>query len=237
MRFRPLLSGHRLTQLPSIAPGAKSQMITDACMTDDESTRQSLILRLQNGGDEAAWQEFAAIYQPLIYRLIRRHGVQDADAQELTQQAMVAVASAIQRQGYSFTGSFRAWLRRIARNMMVNYLTRVHPGQRGVGGSDFHKLLQSQPSPDQQQSALFELERQREVFRWAAEQVKATIHPTTWQAFWQTSIEGCSVAEAARTLGISVGSVYAARSRTMAKLKQAVDEWEADQIEPEGAES
>lgn len=212
-------------------------MITDVRMTDDQGTRQSLILRLQKGGDEAAWREFAAIYQPLIYRLIRRYGVQDADAQELTQQAMVAVASAIQRQGYSFTGSFRAWLRRIARNMMVNYLTRVQPGQRGVGGSDFHKLLHSQPSPDQHLSALFELERQRDVFRWAALQVKATVHPATWQAFWQTSVEGTPVEEVARGLGISVGSVYAARSRTMAKLKQAVHEWEVEHTEQEGAES
>src|SRR5688572_31259020 len=139
-------------------------------MNDSDQTRHSLLARLHSGRDEQAWREFVTIYQPLIYRLIRGRGLQDADAQELTQDALVAVARAIENEAPDFRGgSFRAWLSCIARNMMINYLTRRRPGQHGAGESDFHRLLSEQPAADDEQATVFELERKREVFRWAAQ--------------------------------------------------------------------
>ena len=80
-------------------------------MTDSPETRHSLLARLHGERDEQAWREFVAIYQPLIYRLIRGRGLQDADARELTQDALVAVARAIERGTADFTGgSFRGWI-------------------------------------------------------------------------------------------------------------------------------
>jgi RNA polymerase sigma factor (sigma-70 family) len=197
-------------------------------MNESPETRHSLLARLHEPRDEQAWQEFAAIYQPLIYRLIRSRGLQDADAQELTQDALVAVAGAIARGTPDFHGgSFRGWLSRIARNMMINYLTRRRPGQQGGGGSDFQRLLAEQPAADEEQATLFDLEQKREVFRWAAEQVRGSIQPATWQAFWQTSVDGEPIAQAAKSLGLSNGAVYAARSRVMARLKQVIDDWRA----------
>ncbi len=52
-------------------------------MSDDQNTRASLILRLQRPDDVQAWEDFAEIYQPLIYSLARRRGLQDADAFDL----------------------------------------------------------------------------------------------------------------------------------------------------------
>ena len=197
-------------------------------MTDSPETRHSLLARLHGDRDEAAWREFVAIYRPLIYRLIRSRGLQDADAQELTQDALVAVASAIERGTHNFQGgSFRGWLSRIARNMMINYLTRRRPGQQGAGGSDFQRLLSEQPATDEEQATVFDLEQKRELFRWAADQIRHSFHPTTWQAFWRTTVEGEPIAQAANALGVSIGSAYAARSRVMARLKQTIDEWRA----------
>jgi RNA polymerase sigma-70 factor (ECF subfamily) len=151
----------------------------------------------------------------------------------LTQDALVAVAGAIERGTHDFHGgSFRGWLSRIARNMMINYLTRRRPGQQGAGGSDFQRLLSEQPATDEEQATIFDLEQKRELFRWAAEQIRDSFHPTTWQAFWRTTVEGEPIAHAANALGLSIGSAYAARSRVMARLKQTIDEWRSGGIQP-----
>jgi RNA polymerase sigma-70 factor (ECF subfamily) len=204
-------------------------------MNEPLETRHSLIARLHEPRDEQAWREFVSIYQPLVYRLIRGRGLQHADAQELTQDALVAVAKAIERGAADFErGSFRGWLSRIARNMMINYLTRRRPGQQGGGGSDFQRLLSEQPASDDEQATLFDLEQKREVFRWAAEQIRKSFQPTTWQAFWRTSVEGEPIAQAAASLGFSVGAVYAARSRVMARLKQTIEDWHLAEDRPGG---
>ncbi len=64
-------------------------------MVESPRTRESLILRLPTATDAAAWQEFAAIYEPLVYRFARRRGLQDADARELVQNVFVAVSRAV----------------------------------------------------------------------------------------------------------------------------------------------
>lgn len=51
-------------------------------------TRHSLLMRLTDASDVSAWDEFVAIYEPLVYRLARRKGLQDADAQEVVQEVM-----------------------------------------------------------------------------------------------------------------------------------------------------
>jgi DNA-directed RNA polymerase specialized sigma24 family protein len=63
----------------------------------DPETRNSLIMRLPNQGDQDAWGQFVAIYDPLIYRLARLKGFQDADAKELVQEVLLAVSKAVHR--------------------------------------------------------------------------------------------------------------------------------------------
>ena len=87
-------------------------------MREGPETRQSLLLRLRDAQDDQAWSEFLEIYEPLIYRLGRRHALQDADARELTQEVLLAVANAIDGwdpdpdRGSSFPGTNRKILSR-----------------------------------------------------------------------------------------------------------------------------
>jgi RNA polymerase sigma factor (sigma-70 family) len=188
-------------------------------------TRPSLLLRIRNARDEPAWAEFLEIYEPLVYRLARRKGFQDADARELTQEVMVAVAGAIDRWDPDpARGSFRGWLFRIARNLMINFLARERRHPHGVGDTDFRRLMEEQPAPQSEASEFFDREYRRQTFRWAAEQIRGEFHETTWQAFWRTCVDGLGILEVAKMLSMSVGSVYVARSRVMARLRKKIEQ-------------
>jgi len=190
-------------------------------------TRHSLLVRLRDRGDQRAWAELLEIYEPVIYRLARRKGLQHADAEELTQEAFVAVAAAIEHWDPDpRRGSFRGWLFRIARNMTVNFMTRTRPENLGTGGTGFRHLLEQQPAPSAEDATLFGREYRREAFRWAAGEVREEFQESTWKAFWWTAVEGREIRQTADALQTSVGAVYAARSRIMARLKQKLKQLE-----------
>lgn len=193
-------------------------------------TRNSLILRLPDQRDIEAWDQFVAIYDPLIYRLARSKGFQDADAQEIVQEVMVAVARAVDRwEPDPKLGRFRDWLFRIARNLMIKFMTRKKHRPIGSGDSVVADLLDQQVDPAsaklaEEEAAEFDLAYRRETFRWAAEKVSGQVTPSTWQAFWKTSVEGRSAADVAKELQLTVGAVHIARSRVRGRLRQAVQQ-------------
>jgi len=193
-------------------------------MDEIPNTRPSLLVRIRDPQDERAWREFLDIYEPLIYRLARRKGFQDADARELSQEVFLAVASAIDRWDPDPSrGSFRGWLFRIARNLMINLLARQRRHPQGTGSTDIKRLLEEQAAPVGEDSALFDRQYKREVFRWAAEQIRGQFRETTWRAFWLSSVEQREIKEVAETLGLTAGAVYIARSRVMARLRETVE--------------
>ena len=71
---------------------------------------------------------------------------------------------------------------------------------------------------------MFEAEYRRRLFRWAADEVQGEFAPSTWQAFWLTAVEGRPPADVAAELGLSVGAVYIARSRVLARLRQRIEQ-------------
>ncbi len=196
-------------------------------MSSFPDTRASLIVRLADAQNAQAWEEFARLYQPVVYRLARRRGFQHADAEELVQEVMLAVARAVERWVPDRErGRFRDWLHRIARNLMVNFLTRRKHQVWGTGKTDMQQLLEVECDAESAVSQMFEVEYRREAFRAAARQVQKDVKESTWQAFWLSTIDDLPAAEVARQLGLSVGGVYIARSRVMARLRREVNgEW------------
>ena len=195
-------------------------------MTPVPETRPSLLLRLRDVRDQQAWSTFLEIYQPLIYRVIRQRRVQDADAREVTQEVLLAVANSIdQWEADPQRGTFRGWLTTITRNLVVNFLIKQSRHPRGSGDSDFRRGLESLPAPAGDESELFDVEERRQIFRWAAERIRPEFRESNWEAFWRTAVEGRGAIEVARELGISPGLVYVSRNRIMKRLRDKVVEF------------
>jgi RNA polymerase sigma factor (sigma-70 family) len=196
-------------------------------MHESPTTRPSLLLRLQNPADDRAWVEFIDLYAPLIRRVARRGGLQDADAADLEQEVFRAVAGAIGRYDPDpARGSFRGWLLRISRNLLLNLMAarRRHPAVGG--GTDMLSLLDAIPDPACEDSAVFEAEYRRRTFEWAAAQVRDEFRTGTWEAFWRTAVKDEQPAKVATDLAISIGAVYVARSRVLARIRNKVEEIE-----------
>lgn len=200
-------------------------------------TRNSLILRLPDQRDVEAWDRFVSIYEPLVYRLARAKGFQDADAREVVQEVLIAVSGAVGRwKPDAARGRFRDWLFRIARNLMINFMTRRHHRSIGHGDAAIAELLENQIDLACEESTTFDLEYRREIFRWAAERVRNHVKPKTWQAFWLTSVESRSVQDVADELHMSVGAIHIARSRVLGRLRETVQTFEQTGSEEHGDE-
>ena len=201
-------------------------------MSDSPVTRPSLLIRIRDARDQEAWAQFVEIYAPLIYGFARKHGVQDADAADLAQEVLRAVLRGAGRLEYDRKrGSFRGWLFTVVRNKLRTFLSRRKNPGRGTGDTGAHELLKQQPAPEEDAEALWSQEYERRLFTWAAHQVRGQVQESTWQAFWQTAVDGKSGKEVAKSLGMTVAAVYLCKSRVMAKLKEQIRQARGEEIE------
>ncbi len=186
-------------------------------------TRNSLIARIHDPGDDDAWNEFVQIYQPLVQQFIQRHGLQYADAAEVTQEVLSRVAASIESWDPAHEQcTFRGWLYRITRNKTIDFLRKRKIELSKVAGQDFG--LSQIASPTESESHEFQAEYEKQLFQWAARKLKPSFKPVNWNAFWMSTVEGISIEEVAASLKIECGTVYVARSRIMAKLSEVIQQ-------------
>jgi RNA polymerase sigma-70 factor (ECF subfamily) len=191
-------------------------------MAEVPATRASLLVRLRDPRDGGAWSQFVDLYAPLVFGYARKQGLQDADAADLAQEVLLAVAGAIGRLEYDpARGAFRNWLFTIVRHKLARWWTIQTGASRASGDTATHDLLDQYPAP-QAEDAAWRAEWEDRLFAWASEQVRREVQDSTWQAFWKTAIEGQSGKQTATALGLSVTAVYNARSRVRARLMQLI---------------
>ena len=188
-------------------------------MNEIPETRNSLLLRLADPANEAAWQDFVQIYEPVIVRMAMRRGLQVSDAQDLSQEVLTRVARTIGKWNPEREqGSFRGWLAKITRNLVVDYFRKQSRQPNTVSDS----ALAEQSSPVE--ADLFAAEEQHQIFCWAGDRARRNFSETTWSAFWSSCVDGKTPQATAKLLDISVGAVYIARSRVLAKIKEIVEQ-------------
>jgi len=191
-------------------------------MPEAPLTRPSLLVRIKDFADQEAWERFVELYAPLVYGYARKRGLQEADASDLTQEVLRAVAAAAERLEYDpRRGSFRGWLYTVTCNKFRDFAEHRQRLCQGSGDTAVQAVLNDQPVPEESQ---WEEEYQQQLFALAADRVRGEFEVTTWRAFWQVAVEGRSAKETAAALGTSVGAVYIAKSRVLARLREVVQE-------------
>ena len=197
-------------------------------MSEFPDTRSTLIAQVRSPENRGAWAEFVALYRPVIYRMARKRGMQEADAQDLAQAVLIRILGAIDRwQKTDPSIGFRHWLSRVAKNAILTALAKSSK-DAAIGGTDIQNLLDEQPDVDPDIEREFALEYLREKYHRAAATVQSDVDAATWQAFELSVVEGRPCNDVAELLGKPIGTIYAARSRVMRRLRDQVDRLEGD---------
>jgi RNA polymerase sigma-70 factor, ECF subfamily len=198
--------------------------VTDASVSRSEAPSQTSLSLLDRvrAQDQAAWSRLVLLYGPLVYRWCRRAGLQAADAADVGQEVFRAVARKVSEFRHDRDGdSFRAWLRAITRNKILDAFRRPAPGCPPPGGSDAQRRLQEVPTRVLEDAGpAADAEETRLLFRQAVELMRGEFEEGTWRAFWQAAVEGRRPADVAADLGVSVNVVYLAKSRILRRLRE-----------------
>ncbi|QDT05246.1 ECF RNA polymerase sigma factor SigE [Rubripirellula lacrimiformis] len=191
-------------------------------------TRASLLVRMQDAEDREAWEDFHSVYEPIIYNMARRRSMQDADAREIVQEVMLSVSRHLQRFDASAQGTFRGWLSRITRNATIDRMRHVSVRRETVDASGVRrrmdKIAQDHAATDRSLQEEFEQDRRRQLFHWAASEVRRSTGEKNWMAFWRSSMDGLPIAAVAKELEMDEAAVYVARCRIIKRIRQHVDQ-------------
>jgi RNA polymerase sigma factor (sigma-70 family) len=151
-------------------------------------------------------------------------GAQAFDADDVAQQVLLKLLTAMKSYRPDPSASFRGWLKTVTHNAWRDFARRPRSGQ---GAASLDAIADSS-------DALADLENEmqqafeRELLELAMHRVEERVKPSTWQAFWLTSIENLSGAEAAEKLDMPVSSVFVAKHRVVKLIEAEVRRLKAE---------
>jgi RNA polymerase sigma-70 factor (ECF subfamily) len=185
----------------------------------ESQTSATLLARLRNvPADQAAWARFTDGYGPKIYAWCRQWGLQQADAEDVTQNVLLRLAEKLRAFEYDPSRSFRAWLKTVARHAWSDYLS-ARKAVVAAGGSQALAALHTVEAREDLVRRLDD-EFDRELLEEAMARVRTRVTPRTWEAFERTAFQGQSGAEAAKALDMKVATVFVARSKVQKMIQE-----------------
>jgi RNA polymerase sigma-70 factor (ECF subfamily) len=188
-----------------------------------DRTRPSLLIRLRDSCDGRSWQAFFDRYWRLIYGFARKCGLSSADSEDVLQDVIIEVFKSMPAFEYDrCRGTFRAYLRTITQREVASGLRsaalrpaeRLEEHVRGNGRSP----LADPTGPDADEA--WEKDWKRNLLLQCLDDVRVEIEPKTYQAFHLYAMLEWPVEEVAEFLKLSVSSVYTAKSRVLARVRE-----------------
>ncbi len=200
---------------------------------DPDATRSSLVRRLGNWNDHGGWQDFFDTYWKLIYAVAVKAGLSDAEAQDVVQETVVAVAKQMREGAYDRTkSSFKNWLCLITRRRIIDHFrrrTKVNkqspPPTEDTQRTD---VVARVPDPASLElDAVWDEEWRKNLADVAIERVKEQVSSKQFQIFDLSVLKDLPVREVTKILKVNAAQVYLARHRVSALVKKEVGKLEA----------
>jgi RNA polymerase sigma-70 factor (ECF subfamily) len=190
------------------------------------TTRVSLLTQLrQHPSDQAGWDEFVERYGRHIYQWCRQWKLQDADAEDVTQNILLKLTQKLRAFAYDPSRSFRGWLRTVAYHTWRDFEDGRRHAQCTAGDSQVQELmltLEAREDLARQLEEAFDLE----LLEAAKVRVRLRVAPHTWEAFRLAALEGLPVAEVAARVDLQVAMVYVAKSKVQKMLQEEIGKLE-----------
>jgi RNA polymerase sigma-70 factor (ECF subfamily) len=188
------------------------------------TTQPSLLARLRDPADHAAWREFDRCYGDLIVRYCRSRGLQQSDAEDVRQVVLMNLASAMRGFEYSpARGKFRSYLGRVVRNTISRAAGRP---DRRMGALDNGGL--TAVAEDDESDARWEREWTHHHLRTAMQTIRRTFDPRSVAAF-DRLLAGASTRVVAEEMDMTVEAVHKAKQRIRNRLRALVAAQVADE--------
>jgi len=199
-------------------------------MNGPQTTRVSLMARLGDAGtgaDASAWPEFVRIYGPHVIHWCRAHGLQDADAQDVSQDVLVKVWRQAASFRYDPSKTFRGYLRRVVLTSVCDWADQAKRRPQLASGGPVGRLLDDLPA---REDLVARLERayDTELLATAMQEVEQRVEPHTWAAFQMLALEHRSGAEVADRLGMQANTAYVARKKVQRMIRDAIARLDSD---------
>ncbi|MEO1529768.1 MAG: sigma-70 family RNA polymerase sigma factor [Planctomycetota bacterium] len=186
------------------------------------TTRKTLLLRAR-GGEPESWHELVRMYSPFIRTQLRRSRLPEHDLDDLTQDILLQLHRKIcQFDHNGRPGAFRRWLRVVTLNRARAYL-RSRPNVSRVSISEIEPLADDKSSA----SRSFERDYNEHVIRQLVSRLASEFTESTMDSFKGYVLEQRDPKEVSAELGVSLQSVYIAKSRVLKRLRQMAVEYEA----------
>ena len=189
-------------------------------------TRTSLLRRLKKWEDQESWRDFFNTYWKLIYGAAVKAGLHDAEAQDVVQDTVIAVAKKIEDFKYDpALDSFKGWLLYLTRKRIALHYRKRERDRGGSARNSEMALAELDRIPDPAGvdiEAIWDEEWEKNLTDAALARVKEQVNPKQFQMFNFYVLKQWPVKEVAKTLGVSVTQVYLAKHRISTLVKKEV---------------
>jgi len=186
-------------------------------MDSANATRTTLLGRVCDYSDSESWNEFDALYRPMLMRYARARGLDDSTAEEIAQQCLVAIVKQIRE--FKRTRSFRAWLRAMVNHKVCDYHAHRQHNSNGLPHAAGSIVDESQTT------RLWEQTWNSAHLQKSIDSLRGAFAAHTLKAFELYVLDERPVEEICSLLGMTPNQVYVAKNRVIRYLKEKCGGW------------